>query len=101
MSQTRAASKNMLKEFSYRNEIFKYSFFPVCARESNNFGNSMCGAKSIKQFKLMSIKEISFSNQKKRSLFSMHDQMGIKLLKRLQQKFSDSSINYVIISKIL
>ena len=65
MSQTRAASKNILKEFSYRTESFKYSFFPVCARESNNFGNSMRGAKSIKQFKLMLIKEISFSNQNK------------------------------------
>ena len=41
----------VFKGFFHRAESFKHFFFPVCVMESNNFGNSMRGAKSIKQFK--------------------------------------------------
>ena len=75
-------------EFSYRSilSVLKYSFFPVGVRESNNFGKR--GAKSIKQFKSMLMQ---FFKSKQRSLFSIHDQIGVKLLRRLQLKFSHLS----------
>ena len=75
----------VFKGFFHRAESFKYSFFPVCVMESNNFGNSMRGAKSIKQFKSTLMK---FFKQKKRLLFSIHDQIRVKLLRRLQLKLS-------------
>ena len=45
----------------------------------------MRGAKSIKQFISMLIQ---FFKSKQRSLFSIYDQIGVKLLRRLQLKFS-------------
>ena len=48
----------------------------------------MRGAKSIKQFTPMLMQ---FFKSKQRSLFSIHDQIGVKLLRRLQQKFSHIS----------
>ena len=75
-----------LTELSCRTEVFFLYwsiFFPVCVRELNNFGKG--GAKSIKQYISMIMQ---FFKSKQRSLFSIHDQIGVNLLKRLQLKFS-------------
>ena len=73
--QTRAANKSNLKEFSYRTERFKYSLFLFCVSESNRLENSMREAKSFKHFKhVYAVFYIIFR------LFSIHDQIGAKLL---------------------
>lgn len=51
--QIRTANKNILNNFFYRKENFKYSSFPFCVRKWNNLGNSISEAKSIKQWKSM------------------------------------------------
>ena len=71
-------------EFSYKQETFKYSFFPVGVRESNNFRISKCGAKSIKQLISMLMQ---FFKLKQRSIFSIHNQIGVKLPRGLQLRF--------------
>ena len=48
-------------------------------------GNSIREAKSIKQFKSMLIQLFTL---KQRSLFSIYDQVRVKLLARLRLKFS-------------
>ena len=82
---TRATSKNNLIEFPYRTERFRYSFFPYCVREWNKLDNSIREAKSIKKFKSMLM---AFFNLKQKSLFLIHDPIGVKLLTRLRLKFS-------------
>ena len=75
-------------ETTYRNFLTEQKasniISPDCVRESNNFGNSMRGVKSIKQFISMLMQ---FFKSKQQSLFSIHDQIGVKLLRRLQLKF--------------
>ena len=83
--QTRSANKNNLQEYSCRTESFKHSFFPFCVREWNKLDNTIQDAESIKQFKLM-LKNFFSLNQ--RSLFSIHEPVGVKLLTRLWQQFS-------------
>ena len=83
--QTRSGNKNNLQEFSCRTNSFKYSFFPFCVREWNKLDNTIRDAESIKQFKLM-LKNFLSLNQ--RSLFSIHDQEGVKLHTRLRLQFS-------------
>ena len=72
--QTRSANKNNLEEFSCRTESFKHSFFPFCVREWNKLDNTIRDAESIKQFKSM-LKNFFSLNQ--RSLFSIHDPVGV------------------------
>ena len=83
--QTRSANKNNLQEFSCRTESFKHSFFPFCVREWNKLDNTIRDAESIKQFKSM-LKNFFSLNQ--RSLFSIHDPVGVKMLTRLRLQFS-------------
>ena len=83
--QTRSANKNNLQEYSCRTESFKHSFFPFCVREWNKLDNTIRDAESIKQFKSM-LKNFFSLNQ--RSLFSIHDPVGVKLLTRLRLQFS-------------
>ena len=83
--QTRSGNKNNLQEFSCRTESFKHSFFPFCVREWNKLDNNIRDAESIKQFKSM-LKNFFSLNQ--RSLFSIHDPVGVKLLTRLRLQFS-------------
>ena len=83
--QIRSANKNNLQEFSCRTNSFKYSFFPFCVREWNKLDNTTRDAESIKQFKSM-LKNFLSLNQ--RSLFSIHDPVGVKLLTRLRLQFS-------------
>ena len=82
--QTRSAN-NSLQEFSCRTGSFKHSFFPFCVREWNKLDNTIRDAESIKQFKSM-LKNFFSLNQ--RSLFSIHDPVGVKLLTRLRLQFS-------------
>ena len=83
--QTRSANKNNLQEFSCRTNSFKYSFFPFCVREWNKLDNTLRDAESIKQFKSM-LKNFVSLNQ--RSLFSIHDPVGVKLLTMLRLQFT-------------
>ena len=83
--QTRSANKNNLQEFSCRTESFKHSFFPFCVREWNKLDNTIRDAVPINQFKSM-LKNFFSLNQ--RSLFSIHDPVGVKLLTRLRLQFS-------------
>ena len=83
--QTRSANKNNLQEFSCRTESFKHSFFPFCVREWNKLGNTIRDAESVKQFKSM-LKNFFSLNQ--RSLFSIHDPVGVKLPTRFWLQFS-------------
>ena len=83
--QIRSANKNNLQEFSCRTNSFKYSFFPFCVREWNKLDNTTRDAESIKQFKSMLKKFLSLNQ---RSLFSIHDPVGVKLLTRLRLQFS-------------
>ena len=82
---TRSASKNNLQEFSCRTESFKHTFFPFCVREWNKLNNTIRDAESVKQFKSM-LKNFFSLNQ--RSLFSIHDPVGVKMLTRLRLQFS-------------
>ena len=58
--QTRAANKSNLKEYFYRTVILKYSLFPFCISELNNWENSTHEAKSIKHFKSMLMQFFTF-----------------------------------------
>ena len=79
--QTRSANKYNLKEFSCRTESFKHSFFPFCVWELNKLENTIRDAESVKHFKLM-LK--NFFSLNKRSLFSMHDLVGVTRPTRLR-----------------
>ena len=81
--QTRSAIKNNLPEFSCRTESCKQLFFPFYVREWNKLDNTIRDAESIKQFKLKLI-NFFFS----RTLFSIQDTVGFKLLTRLRLQFS-------------
>ena len=82
---TRSVNKNNLPEFSCRTESFKHSFFPFCVREWKKLDNTIRDAESIKQFKSM-LKNFFSLNQ--RSLFLIHDTVGVKLLVKLRLQFS-------------
>ena len=82
--QTRSANKNNLQEFSCRTKSFKHSFFLLCVREWNKLDNTIRDAEFIKQFKSM----LNFFSLNQRSLFSIHDPVGVKLLTRLRLQFS-------------
>ena len=83
--QTRSANKNNLREFSCRTESFNHSFFPFCVREWNKLKNTIRDAESVKQFKSM-LKNFFSLNQ--RSLFLIHDPVGVEILTRLRLQFS-------------
>ena len=82
---TRASDQNKIRSFRVRTEHFKQSFFSYCVNEWYKRDSSLREAKSIKHLKSM-FKE--FFNLKQRSLFALHDQLGVKLLSRLRLKFS-------------
>ena len=65
-------------------EQFKYSFFPFCINEWNKLDNMMKKSVNIKCFKSMLMK---FFSLQERSIFSIHDPPGAKLLTRLWLKF--------------
>ena len=83
--QTRSANKNNLQELSCRTENFKHSFFRFYVREWNKLDNTIQNAESTKQFKSI-LKNFFPLNQ--RSLFSIHEPVGVKLLTRLRLQFS-------------
>ena len=80
-------------------EQFKYSVFPFCINEWNKMDNLIKKSAKIKFFKSMLIKLFSLLE---RSLFSIHDPIGVKLLTTLQFKFSHLYKNkFCHISRIL
>ena len=85
---TRASNQNKIRRFRARTEHFKQSFFPICVNEWYKLDSSLREAKSVKHIKSI-FKE--FFNLKQKSLFAIHDPVGVKLLSRLQLKFSHLS----------
>ena len=82
---TRSSNLNKIKGIRTRAVQFKYSFFPFCINEWNKLDNLIKKSVNIKCFKSMLIK---FFSLHERSLFSLHDPTGVKLLTRLRLKFS-------------
>ena len=78
--QTRSANKNNLQEFSYKTESFKHYFFPFCVTEWDKLDNKIRDAESTKQFKSTLM---NFFSLNQRTLFSIHDPVGVILLTRL------------------
>ena len=79
--KTRASEHNNIKIFRTRTENFKQSFFTFCVHEWWKLDVSLRKAKNIKRFKSMS-KDLF--NLKQKSLFTIHDLAGAKLLPRLR-----------------
>ena len=82
---TRSSQNETLRTFSSRTESFKHSFFPYCIKEWNKLDNIIRKAESLGKFKSLLL---SFIRVKSRSVFSIHDPIGIKLLTRLRLGFS-------------
>ena len=78
---TRASEHNNIKWFGTRTENFKESFFPSCVNKWYKLDISLRKAENIKRFKSM-LKD--FFNLKQKSLFTIHDPRGVKLLSRLR-----------------
>ena len=81
----RKKRKQYSSQFCTGTKHFKQSFFSFCVNEWYKIDSSLREAKSIKHLKSM-FKE--FFNLKQRSLFALHDPLGVKLLSRLRLKFS-------------
>ena len=71
---TRASYQNKIRRFKARTEHFKQSFFPFCVNKCYKLDSSLREAKSIKHMKSM-FKE--FFNLKQKSLFAIHDLVGV------------------------
>ena len=82
---TRSVSHISLNTFRTRTEKLKNSFFPFCISELDKLSNLTKQSENIKKFKIASMKDIK-SNE--RSLYSIHDPEGVKLLSRLRLNFS-------------
>ena len=82
---TRSVSHISLNTFRTRTEKLKNSFFPLCISELDKLSNLTKQSENIKKFKIASMKDIK-SNE--RSLYSIHDPEGVKLLSRLRLNFS-------------
>ena len=76
----RASELNNTKRFGTRTENFKKSFFLFFVNESCKLDISLRKSENIKRFKSM-LKYFFNLNQK--SLFAIHDPVGVKLLSRL------------------
>ena len=82
---TRSSDLNKIKGVPSRTEQFKYAFFPLCINKWNRLDNMIKKSVIIKCHESMLMKCFSLYE---RSLFSIHDPTGVKLLARLQSKFS-------------
>ena len=82
---TRASKNNKIRGFKTRTESFKHCFLPFCISEWDKLDYSLRNAESIQRFKSI-LKE--FFNFKQKSLFSIHDPVGVKLFTRLRLRFS-------------
>ena len=82
---TRSSNFNKIVGIRTRTEEFKYSFFPFCINEWNKLDGMIKKSVNIKCFKSMSMK---FFSLQERSLFSIHDPTGVKLLTGLRLKFT-------------
>ena len=92
--QIQTADKN-----NYKNRKLQVLFHSFYVREWNNLGNFIRKAKSMIQF---TSTLMQFFTLKQRSLFSIHDQKGIKYLQGYDGNLvTYMSINFLISSKIL
>ena len=65
-----------------RTKSFKNTFSPYCINEWNNITVEIRTSKSVSAFKKL------IKCEKKNSLFSIYDPLGVKLLTRLRIQFS-------------
>ena len=82
---TRSSDLNKIKGVPSRTEQFKYAFFPLCINKWNRLDNMIKKSVIIKCHESMLMK---FFSLYERSLFSIHDPTGVKLLAKLRSKFS-------------
>ena len=81
----RSSHLNKIKGICSRTEQFNYFFFPSCINEWIKLDNLIKRPVNIKCFKSILMK---FFSLQEKSLFSVHDPTGAKLLTRLRLKFS-------------
>ena len=79
----RSTASSKLRPFSSRTISFKKTFFPYCVKEWNNLNADIKNAISLNIFKKLIITE-----KKETPLFSVFDELGVKLLTRLRLEFS-------------
>ena len=79
----RSTASSKLRPFSSRTISFKKTFFPYCVKEWNNLNADIKNAISLNIFKKLIITE-----KKENPLFSVFDELGVKLLTRLRLEFS-------------
>ena len=77
------SESNSTKRCGTRTENFKQCFFPLCVNKWYELDISLRKAENIERFKSM-LKGFFIL----KSLFTIHDPAGVKLLSRLQLKFS-------------
>ena len=75
----RSVSNSTIKPFPSRTKTFKNTYFPFCINEWNNLDIKVRNAKSLNIFKKMIVSE-----NKEKSIFSIYDPLGVKLITRLR-----------------
>ena len=85
---TRACGQNNIRRSGARTKHLEQSFSPFCVNEWHKQDKSLRKAESIKHRKSV-FKE--FFNLKQKSLFAIHDSVGVKLLLTLRLKFNHLS----------
>ena len=79
----RSVSTSVIKSYLSRTKSFKNTFFPHCINKWNDLTVEIRNSKSVSAFK-----KLSKGKKKENSLFSIYDQLGVKLLTRLRLQFS-------------
>ena len=79
----RSVLKTKINSFPWRIKSFRKTFSPYCINEWNNLNTKVGNAKSSHFFKKMIVIET-----KVKSLFSVYEPLGVKLLTRIRLQFS-------------
>ena len=78
----RSVSTSVIKHPMSRTKSFKNAFFPYCINEWNNLTVEIRNSKSVSAFK-----KLIKCEKKRKSLFSIYDTLGVKILTRLRLQF--------------
>ena len=79
----RSVSTSVIKPPMSRTKSFKNAFFPYCINEWNNLTVEIRNSKSVSAFK-----KLINCEKKRKSLFSIYDTLGVKILTHLRLQFS-------------
>ena len=88
--QNRSTANNIVKQTPSRTVNFNDIFFPRCSQEWNNLSNDIKSLPSPTSFKKALL---SFVKTCENSVFTIHDNNGIKLLTRFRLNFSHLNEN--------